>query len=170
MSGCLNKTTLIGYVAEDPQVRGMQDGSSVASFRIGTSESWKDKQTGEIKSVTEWHTVSVFNPHLVEVIRKYVTKGSRLYVEGQSKTRKWVDKDGSNRYSTEVVLSQFNGQILLLTTKESGSGEGQKQQHNPNVASGGQEHYSPARGQGYQQQQSSPFPQAGAGLDDEVPF
>jgi single-strand DNA-binding protein len=166
---------VIGYVAEDPEIKSFQNGDQVASFRVGTSESWTDKQTGEKKDLTDWHSISVFNPHLVKVVGDFVKKGSRVYVEGKSKTRKWQDKDGNNRYSTEIVLSKFDGQILLLTTKESGGGQGQKSQQAPNQQYGSQTSHQNAYGYAPQQQQANPFSSSGGGfaphgLDDEVPF
>lgn len=110
----VNKVTLLGNVGADPEIRSMQNGSRVANLRIATSESWKDKQTGEKKERTEWHSVVVWNDGLVGVIERYVRKGSKLYVEGQLQTRKWQDQSGNDRYSTEVVLQGFGGSLVLL--------------------------------------------------------
>lgn len=114
MAGSLNRVELIGNVGQDPEVRNLNSGNAVANLSIATSESWKDKQTGEKKERTEWHRVVVWNDGLVEVIEKYVKKGSKIYVEGQLQTRKWQDQDGNDRYSTEVVLTGFDAKLILL--------------------------------------------------------
>jgi single-strand DNA-binding protein len=113
----LNKVTLIGNVGADPEIRSTQSGDKIASIRLATSEKWRDKSSGETKEKTEWHSVVVFNEGLVKVVESYVRKGSKLYLEGQLQTRKWTDKDGSDRYSTEVVLQRFRGEIVLLSEK-----------------------------------------------------
>jgi len=110
----LNKVILIGNLGQAPEIRSFQNGGRVANFSIATSERWKDKQTGERKEKTEWHRISVLNEKLVEVVEKYVKKGSKLYIEGQLETRKWADKEGKDHYTTEVVLQAFRGEIKLL--------------------------------------------------------
>lgn len=124
MAGSLNKVTIIGNLGKDPEFMKFQNGNEVAKFSIATSESWRDKQSGERKEKTEWHNIVVNGDQLVDVIRKYVSKGSKLYVEGQLQTRKYQAKDGSERYSTEIVLQGFNGKILLLSHKDGDSGRG----------------------------------------------
>lgn len=119
MSASINKITLLGHLGKDPEVRYMQDGSKVVSFPLATSEFWKDKVTGEKKERTEWHKVVVFNDRLGEVIEKYTRKGSRLYVEGQIQTRKWTDQNNQDRYTTEVILSKFKGEVMLMDNKGS---------------------------------------------------
>lgn len=114
MSGSVNKVILVGNVGRDPEIRHTQDGNAIANFSIATSESWKDKNSGEKNEKTEWHRVVCFNEGLTKVIESYVKKGSKVYIEGQLQTRKWQDKDGSDRYSTEVVLSAFRGVLVLL--------------------------------------------------------
>jgi single-strand DNA-binding protein len=109
----LNKVMLIGRLGKDPEVRSMQSGAKVCSFSVATSNRWKDKNTGEAKSETEWHKVVIFNESLVTVAEKYLKKGSQVYIEGALKTRKW-EKDGVDHYSTEVVLQKFNGQLSML--------------------------------------------------------
>lgn len=121
MAGILNKVMLIGNVGRDPEMRKTQDGRPIANFSVATSESWRDKSSGERKEVTDWHNVVCFNEKLCDVIEKYVKKGSKIYVEGAQKTRKWQDQTGQDRYSTEVVLQGFNGTIVLLDGKD-GSG------------------------------------------------
>ncbi len=121
MAGSLNKVTLLGHLGKDPEIRSMQNGNEVATFTIATSESWKDKNTGERKEKTEWHRVVIFSQGLVGIVKNYVKKGSKVYVEGALQTRKWTDKDGNDKYTTEVVLQGFNATIILLDKKEGGS-------------------------------------------------
>ena len=123
MSGSLNKVMLIGRLGQDPEVRSTQDGRSLCTFSIATSESWKDKSNGEKKEKTEWHRVVVFNEGLVNIIQQYVKKGSNVFIEGQLQTRKWEDKDGIEKYTTEVVLQGFNSTFKMLDSKNSGSSE-----------------------------------------------
>jgi single-strand DNA-binding protein len=121
MAGYLNKVTIIGNVGMDPEFRDVNTDVRVANLSVATTESWKDKATGEKKERTEWHRVTVWNDGLVSVIEKYVKKGSKLYLEGQLQTRKWQDKDGNDRYTTEVVLTGFDAKLILL-----GEGGGRK--------------------------------------------
>ena len=107
MAGSVNKVILVGNVGQDPEVRQFQNGGQVASFSLATSETWKDKNTGERKERTEWHRISVFSEGLVRVVQNYVKKGSKLYIEGQLETRKWQDKDGQDRYTTEIVANEM---------------------------------------------------------------
>lgn len=113
----LNLCQFIGNCGKDPEIRSAQDGKEIANLSIGVSEKWKDKASGEQKEKTEWVKVVIFNKNLVELVKKYVVKGSKIYVSGKLQTRKWQDKEGADRYSTEVVLSDFNGQIELLSPK-----------------------------------------------------
>ena len=114
MAGSVNKVILIGNVGADPEIRRTQSGAAIANLRIATSESWRDKNSGERKEKTEWHTVVVFNEGLTKIVEQYVKKGSKLYLEGSLQTRKWQDQSGNDRYSTEVVLQAFNGTLTLL--------------------------------------------------------
>ena len=114
MSGSLNKVLLIGNLGNDPEVRSTQDGRSLCTFSIATSESWKDKNSGERRDKTEWHRVVIFNEGLVRIAEQYLKKGSKVYLEGQLQTRKWEDKDGIEKYTTEVVLQNFNGNLTML--------------------------------------------------------
>jgi single-strand DNA-binding protein len=118
MSGSLNKAILIGYLGKDPEIRSFQNGGRAANLSIATSESWKDKDSGERKERTEWHRVSILSDGLVTVAEKYVGKGSKVYVEGKLETRKWTDRDGIERYTTEVVLRPYSGELILLDRKE----------------------------------------------------
>jgi single-strand DNA-binding protein len=117
MAGSVNKVIIIGNVGKDPEVRTFPNGGKVATFSVATSESWKDKSTDERKERTEWHRISVMNENLVNICEKYLRKGSKVFLVGQLETRKWKDKDGQEKYSTEVVLRPFRGEITLLDSK-----------------------------------------------------
>lgn len=114
MAGSLNKVMLIGNLGADPEIRSFQNGGKVANLRIATSETWKDRSTGERQERTEWHTVAIFSEGLINVVENYLKKGSKVYVEGQLQTRKWQDQQGNDRYSTEVVLRGYNGTLTML--------------------------------------------------------
>ena len=122
MAGSVNKVILIGNVGKDPEIRRTQDGRPIANLRIATSESWRDKTTGERKEKTEWHSVVIFNEGLCRVVEQYVKKGSKLYIEGALQTRKWQGQDGQDRYSTEVVLQGFNSTLTMLDGRSGGGG------------------------------------------------
>ena len=122
MAGSVNKVILIGNLGADPEIRRTQDGRPIANLRVATSESWRDKTTGERKEKTEWHRVVIFNEGLCKIVEQYLKKGSKVYLEGALQTRKWQDKDGQDRYSTEVVLQGFNSQLTMLDTKGGGGG------------------------------------------------
>jgi single-strand DNA-binding protein len=122
MAGSVNKVILIGNLGADPEIRRTQDGRPIANLRIATSESWRDKNTGERKEKTEWHRVVIFNEGLCKVVEQYVKKGSKVYLEGQLQTRKYTDKDGVEKYSTEVVLQGFNSQLTMLDSRGGGGG------------------------------------------------
>jgi len=114
MAGSLNKVMLIGNLGNDPEVRSTQDGRSLCTFSIATTESWKDKNSGERRDKTEWHRIVIFNEGLVRIAEQYLKKGSKVFLEGQLQTRKWEDKDGIEKYTTEVVLQNFNGNLTML--------------------------------------------------------
>ncbi|HVU19766.1 MAG TPA: single-stranded DNA-binding protein, partial [Rhizomicrobium sp.] len=114
MAGSVNKVILVGNLGKDPEVRRMQSGDAVVNLSLATSETWRDKSSGERKEKTEWHRVVIFNKNLAEVAEKYLRKGSKVYVEGSLQTRKWTDKDGNEKYSTEVVLQNFRGELTML--------------------------------------------------------
>lgn len=124
MAGSLNKVMLIGNLGADPEVRSFQNGGRVANLRIATSETWKDRNSGERQERTEWHTVAIFSEGLVNVVENYLKKGSKVFVEGQLQTRKWQDRDGNDRYSTEVVLRGYNGTLTMLDGRGEGGGGG----------------------------------------------
>jgi single-strand DNA-binding protein len=123
MAGSVNKVILVGNVGRDPEIRSTQDGLRIANLSIATSESWRDKNSGERKEKTEWHRVAIFNERLVDIVEKYVKKGAKLYIEGALQTRKWTDNSGQERYTTEVVLQRFRGELTMLDGR-SGGGEG----------------------------------------------
>jgi single-strand DNA-binding protein len=154
MAGSVNKVILVGNVGRDPEIRRTQDGRPIANLTLATSESWKDKATGERKEKTEWHRVSCFNEGLCRVIEQYVKKGSKIYIEGQLQTRKWTDKDGVEKYSTEVVLQGFGGTLTLLDGK-AGADDGSQEQPAPRQ---------PAARQGAARQSLKDD------MDDEIPF
>jgi single-strand DNA-binding protein len=117
MSGTLNKVTLIGNLGKDPEIRSFPNGGKVANLTLATSESWKDKESGERKERTEWHRISITNEGLVGVVEKYLKKGARVYIEGQLETRKWTDKDGQEKYTTEIVLRPYSGELKMLDAR-----------------------------------------------------
>lgn len=117
----LNKVQLIGNLGKDPEMRSTQDGRQIANFSVATSETWKDKNTGEKREKTEWHNVVCFNEGLCNVIAQYLSKGSKVYIEGQLQTRKWQDQEGKDRYSTEIVLQGFNGTMIMLSGNQGAS-------------------------------------------------
>jgi single-strand DNA-binding protein len=122
MSGYINKVTLIGNVGQDPVIRTTSEGKEIASLTIATTDYWKDKVSGEKKEKTEWHRVSVFNENLVNVVKNYIKKGSKLYIEGSLQTRKWVDSTGVEKYTTETVLQNYSGTLVMLDAKGRNSG------------------------------------------------
>ena len=121
MAGSVNKVILVGNLGQDPEVRSFQNGGKIANLRIATSESWKDRNTGERKERTEWHTVAIYSEPLVRVAEQFLKKGSKVYVEGQLETRKWQDQQGNDRYSTEVALRPFRSELHMLDGKAGGS-------------------------------------------------
>lgn len=155
----VNKVILVGRIGQDPEIRYMPSGGAVANLTIATSESWRDKQTGEVKEQTEWHRVVVFGK-LAEIVGEYVKKGSQIYVEGKLQTRKWTDSNGVEKWTTEVVLNGPNAVMQMLGGKTESSQHGQPQGQ-PKTHSG------PARQQSKPQQQSSEPPMD---FDDDIPF
>jgi single-strand DNA-binding protein len=165
MAGSVNKVILVGNLGRDPESRSFQNGGKVVNLRIATSESWKDRNSGERKEKTEWHSVAIFNEGLANVAERYLRKGSKVYVEGQLQTRKWQDQSGQDRYSTEIVLQGFNSVLTMLDGPGGGSGGG----------GGGGSDYDDGPGGGYgggdSRPQSRPKPAAfDSDLDDDVPF
>jgi single-strand DNA-binding protein len=165
MAGSVNKVILIGNLGADPEIRSFQNGGKVANLRIATSETWKDKNTGERREKTEWHTVALFSEGLVRVAEQYLKKGSKVYIEGKLQTRKWQDQSGADRYSTEVVV-QMGGTLTMLDGRGDGGGGG---------GGGGGENYGTGnagnnqRG-GYNEGGYGGGPSGGSDMDDEIPF
>jgi single-strand DNA-binding protein len=124
MAGSVNKVILIGNLGKDPEIRRTQDGRPVANLRVATTETWRDKTSGERREKTEWHSVVIFNEGLCRVAEQYLKKGAKVYIEGQLQTRKWQGQDGQDRYSTEVVLQGFNSQLTMLDSRGGGAGAG----------------------------------------------
>lgn len=122
MSGSVNKVVLVGNLGKDPEIRVAQDGTKIAQLSVATSDSWKDKLTGERKEKTEWHRVVVFNPNIADVCEKYLRKGAKVYLEGQLQTRKWTDQAGQEKYTTEIVLPKFKGELTMLDGRSEGEG------------------------------------------------
>jgi single-strand DNA-binding protein len=157
MAGDYNRVTLIGRLGKDPEIRSFQNGGLACNFSMATSESWKDKNSGEKRERTQWHNITVHSEGLIGVIERFVKKGSKIMVEGTLENRKWQDKEGNDRWITEVVLRNFGGTILLLDSKASGDGNGggrDRGQQSRELYGGGQ-----ATGQG-----------GGSALDDSIPF
>src|SRR5881409_1716366 len=137
MAGSVNKVILVGNLGKDPEVRRMQDGRPVVNMSVATSESWRDKATGERKEKTEWHRVVIFNEGLAKIAEQYLKKGSKVYLEGALQTRKWTDQQGVEKYSTEVVLQGFRGELTLLDRAGSGGGESSHEASNGDFGSAG---------------------------------
>jgi single-strand DNA-binding protein len=174
MAGSVNKVILVGNVGKDPEIRRTQDGRPIANLSLATSESWRDKNTGERKEKTEWHRVVVFNEGLCKVVEQYVKKGSKLYVEGALQTRKWTDQSGVEKYSTEIVLQGFNSVLTMLDSRNGGAPAG--------MAEGGQSDYGDSGfggggSSGYGDAPKRGGTKSGGGkggfdkqIDDEIPF
>ena len=166
MAGSVNKVILIGNLGADPEIRSFQNGGKVCNLRIATSETWKDKNSGERREKTEWHTVAIFQEGLVRIAEQYLKKGSKVYIEGQLQTRKWQDQSGADKYSTEVVLQGFGGTLTMLDGQGGGSDSGN--QSGGNSGGGGGYDQPPAgSGSGYG---AGGNPNSGRDLDDEIPF
>ena len=142
MAGSVNKVILVGNLGRDPEIRTTNDGTKVANLSLATSETWRDRNTGERRERTEWHRIVIFNDRLVDVVEKYVSKGTKLYIEGQLQTRKWTDRDGQERYTTEVVLGRFRGQLVLLDSRDAGEAGGGYERQGTAAAGGGPAHMS----------------------------
>ena len=166
MAGSVNKVILIGNLGRDPEVRNFPNGGRVCNLNIATSETWRDKQSGERKEKTEWHRVAIMNENLVKIAEQYLRKGSKVYLEGQLETRKWQDQSGAERYTTEIVLRQFRGELTLLDGRGEGGGGG--------GGSGGG--YEQGGGFGGDDRDSAPRGGGAGGgggradFDDEIPF
>ena len=159
MAGSVNKVILIGNLGADPEIRSLTSGDRVANLRIATSETWRDRASGERKEKTEWHRVVVFNENIVKVCEQYLRKGAKVYVEGAIQTRKWNDASGVEKFSTEIVLQKFRGELTMLDGRNVGAGEG---------AGGGG--YGGGFSSGPRTQPAGPREDFSADLDDEIPF
>lgn len=161
MAGSVNKVILIGNLGRDPEIRHTNDGAPIVQLSVATSDTWKDRATGERRERTEWHRVVIFNEHLCKVAENYLKKGSKIYVEGALQTRKWTDNAGIEKYSTEVVLQKFNGELTMLDSRSEGGGYGGGNDGGFNQDSGG----SGGGGGG-----GSAPSGGGSDFDDEIPF
>jgi single-strand DNA-binding protein len=161
MAGSVNKVILIGNLGRDPEVRSFQNGGKVCNLRVATSETWRDRNTGERRERTEWHSVAIFSEPLIKVAEQYLRKGSKVYLEGQLETRKWQDQSGQDRYSTEVVLRPYRSELTMLDGRDGGGGGG-----------GGGGGYGDDRGGGFPDDRGGYGGGAGGGndMDDEIPF
>ncbi|MCW8861310.1 MAG: single-stranded DNA-binding protein [Rhodospirillales bacterium] len=168
MAGSVNKVILVGNLGRDPEVRFAQDGSRIANLSVATSETWKDKQSGERREKTEWHRVVIFNDRLADVAEKYLRKGSKVYIEGALQTRKWTGQDGVEKYSTEVVLSRFKGELTMLDGRGDGGGQGGGQ--GGGGYGGGQDGGSGSGGPDWGGSDGGAGGGRGGDLDDEIPF
>ena len=169
MAGSVNKVILVGNLGKDPEIRSTQDGTKIANFTMATSETWNDRASGERKEKTEWHRVVVFNDRIADVVEKYLKKGAKVYVEGALQTRKWTDQSGQEKYTTEVVISRFKGELTMLDTRAGGEGGmsdgGYQPRERAPARSGGGDR--PVRGG---TGPSWDAPKGGGDLDDEIPF
>ncbi len=170
MAGSVNKVILIGNLGADPEVRTFQNGGKVCNLRIATSETWKDRNTGERREKTEWHSVAIFQEGLVRVAEQYLKKGSKVYVEGKLQTRKWQDQSGQDRYSTEVVLNGFDGTLTMLDGRSEGGGGGGGNYSGGGYSGGGSggSSYGGGNDGGYGGSQTGGG--GGSDMDDEIPF
>ena len=164
MAGSVNKVILVGNIGKDPEIRNTQNGSKIANLTLATSETWNDKGSGEKKEKTEWHRVVVFNDRLVDVVERFVKKGRKIYIEGTLQTRKWTDQSGVEKYTTEVVLDRFRGELVLLDSNR-GSDEGGYAGGNEGPAR------APARAPAARSGAAPSWePSKGGDLDDDIPF
>ena len=169
MAGSVNKVILIGNLGRDPELRSTQDGMRIANLNLATSESWRDKMSGERKEKTEWHRVVIFNERLAEIAEKYLKKGAKVYVEGALQTRKWSDNSGQERYTTEVVLQRFRGELTMLDGAGGARGGGMPQVeggYDEGYAGGGFDDERPAGGSATPARARTPVND----LDDDIPF
>ncbi len=176
MAGSVNKVIIVGNLGRDPEVRSFQNGGKVVNLNIATSETWRDKQSGERKERTEWHRVAILNENLAKIAEQYLKKGSKVYIEGQLETRKWQDQSGAEKYTTEIVLRPYRGELTLLEGREGGSGGGGSGGGGGYDDRGGYDDYGGQAGGGSSQggrSGSGGGAPAGGGrsdMDDEIPF
>jgi single-strand DNA-binding protein len=163
MAGSVNKVILVGNLGRDPEIRSLQDGTKVANLSVATSETWRDRDSGERRERTEWHRVVIFNDRLADVAEKYLRKGSKVYLEGQLQTRKWTGQDGQDRYTTEVVLQRYRGELTMLDSRSSGEAGGGGGSYGAGDVGGG-------GGGGGGNDGGGGKGSGGGDLDDEIPF
>jgi single-strand DNA-binding protein len=168
MAGSVNKVILVGNLGRDPEARNMQSGDKVVSFSIATSESWNDRASGERKEKTQWHRIAIFNQKLGEIAEKYLKKGSKVYLEGSLESRKYTDKDGNERETTEIVLGKFRGELTLLDGRGGGGDMGDGGGYGGGSRSGGDR--APASRSGGGSSGGWDKPRGGSDLDDDIPF
>jgi single-strand DNA-binding protein len=169
MAGSVNKVILVGNLGRDPEVRNLPNGDKVVNLSLATSEQWRDRNSGERKERTEWHRVVIFNENLVKVAEQYLKKGSTIYIEGALQTRKWTDQAGVEKYSTEIVLQKFRGELTMLGGRDGGSAGGDRDYGDSGYAGGGASSGG-GFGGGKSNQPSGPREDFSADLDDEIPF
>ena len=156
MAGSVNKVTLIGNLGADPEIRYTQEGAGIANLRLATNETWRDKSTGERRERVEWHRVTIYNEHLVKISEQYLKKGSKIYVEGQLQTRKWQDQSGQDRYTTEVVLQRYRGELTMLDGRGGSSSDFEDSESSSSNSSSNDS--------------SATDTETPSDLDDEIPF
>ncbi|EKE77613.1 single-stranded DNA-binding protein [Oceanibaculum indicum] len=170
MAGSVNKVILIGNLGRDPEIRSMQNGQKVANLALATSESWRDRQSGERKERTEWHRVVIFNENLIDVAEKYLRKGSKIYIEGSLQTRKWQDQSGQEKYTTEIVLQRYRGELTMLDGRGDGGGSGGGYGGGSGGGGGGYDSGPDDYSGGSSGGSGGGAPRGGSDLDDEIPF
>lgn len=170
MAGSVNKVILVGNLGRDPEIRSTQDGTKVANLSVATSENWRDKSSGERREKTEWHRVVIFNERLVDVAERFLKKGSKIYLEGQLQTRKWTDQSGAEKYTTEVVLQRFRGELTMLDGKGEGGGGGMGGGDDYAGGGGGGYGGGSSGGGGFGGGSSGGGGGRGGDLDDDIPF
>jgi single-strand DNA-binding protein len=183
MAGSVNKVILVGNLGKDPEVRSTQDGSKIVNLTLATSETWNDRASGERKEKTEWHRIVIFNDRTADVAERFLKKGAKIYVEGSLQTRKWTDQGGQERYTTEVVIGRFNGQLTMLDTRASGGEGGYSGGSEPGTSPSGSGYAPKERAASGPARSSSGAGRSGGGaggpswdapkggdLDDEIPF
>jgi single-strand DNA-binding protein len=169
MAGSVNKVILVGNLGRDPEVRQTQAGADIVHLALATSETWRDKASGERKEKTEWHRVVIFNENLGKVAKQYLKKGAKVYIEGALQTRKWTDKEGQEKYTTEIVLDRFRGELTMLDTRGGGGGDaggfGDEPVESSGFGGGGRSSGAGGGGRG-----ASAPKRGGSDLDDDIPF
>jgi len=170
MAGSVNKVILVGNLGADPEIRHTQDGRPIANLRVATSENWRDRNTGERREKTEWHNVAIFNEGLCKIAEQYLRKGSKIYLEGQLQTRKWQDREGNDRYTTEVVLQGFNSTLTMLDGRNGSAGQSAGSGQSMGMHEAEQSGYDRGPSGGSRSGNRQPAESFDQDLDDEIPF